>query len=60
MSEEATVTMTHPDLPDQPITVREQAVAHYQASGWQVDKSTPTKRKPRTAAPRRRQTGDES
>ncbi|WP_405994961.1 hypothetical protein [Streptomyces sp. NBC_00986] len=54
------MTMTHPDLPEQPITVREQAIGHYQAAGWQVDEGTPTKRRPRTAATRRRQTGDES
>jgi hypothetical protein len=53
------VTMTHPDLPGQPIEVGEAAVPHYQASGWQVDetpKPGPTKR----AARRRQKTGDES
>lgn len=53
------VTMTHPDLPDQPITVREDAVPTYQASGWQVSEDAPSKPKARTAR-RRRQTGDES
>ncbi|MGW0599961.1 hypothetical protein ACWD11_22795 [Streptomyces sp. NPDC002776] len=49
----ATVTMTHPDLPSQPITVHAESVAHYQASGWQVADeartTTPaTTRRPRT------------
>lgn len=30
------VRMEHPDLPGQPITVSEQAVPHYAASGWGV------------------------
>lgn len=30
------VTLTHPDLPGQPIEVNAAAVPHYQASGWQV------------------------
>ncbi|WP_435215917.1 hypothetical protein [Streptomyces sp. bgisy034] len=54
------VTMRHPDLPDQPITVREDAVPTYQASGWQVSEDAPTKPKAKPAARRRRQTGDES
>ncbi len=53
------VTMRHPDLPDQPITVNEAAVPHYQASGWEVDK-TPPADPAKTAPRRRRQTGDES
>lgn len=52
------VTMTHPDLSDQPITVREDAVPHYQASGWQVVDEIPAPRK--ATVKRRRQTGDES
>ena len=31
-----TVHLEHPDLPGQPIRVREQAVPTYQASGWRV------------------------
>lgn len=54
------VTLTHPDLPDQPITVRENAVPIYQASGWQVVEGAPTEPKAKPAARRRRQTGDES
>ncbi len=50
--------MTHPDLPDQPITVRQDAVSHHQAAGWQVSEDAPTTPKP--TAWRRRQTGDES
>ncbi|NUP19876.1 MAG: hypothetical protein HOZ81_28110 [Streptomyces sp.] len=52
------VTMTHPDLPDQPITVPEESVPHYQASGWELAKETPPATKP--TARRRRQTGDDS
>lgn len=49
----ATVTMTHPDLPGQDITVHQESVAHYQASGWQVaDEATASRpaatRRPRT------------
>lgn len=51
--------MTHPDLPDQPITVRQDAVAHYQASGWELAEQTPPAT-PQPKATRRRQTGDES
>lgn len=53
------VTMAHPDLPDQPITVREESIPHYQASGWQVTEDAPSTPRPR-ASRRRRQTGDES
>jgi hypothetical protein len=28
------VQMTHPNLPNQPIEVREDAVFHYERSGW--------------------------
>lgn len=42
-----TVTMRHPNLPDQNITVPVTAVPHHQASGWEVlEEDTPT-----TAAP---------
>jgi hypothetical protein len=55
------VTMRHPELPDQPITVREEAVPTYQASGWEVSEDAPTESKPKAkAARRRRQSGDES
>lgn len=49
--------MIHPDLPDQPIRVREDAVPHHQAAGWQIADApaTPTKRPAR----RRRQQGDD-
>ncbi|MFJ9895240.1 hypothetical protein ACIQPR_18185 [Streptomyces sp. NPDC091280] len=53
----STVTMTHPDL-DQTIEVREDAVPHYQASGWEPAENPPARRK--KAPARRRQTGDES
>lgn len=47
-----TVTMTHPDLPDQPITVPAASTGHYQASGWQVaDEASET-----GSAPTRRRT----
>lgn len=43
------VWMRHPSLPEQPIEVAEQAVPHYQSSGWEVGdapvkpaKKTPT------------------
>jgi len=52
--------MSHPDLPDREITVREESVPHYQAAGWQVVQDRPQKTK--AAARRRRQSpkGDES
>lgn len=51
--------MTHPELPDQPITVAEESVPHYQASGWELaEQAPPTTTQPK--ARRRRQTGDES
>lgn len=42
------VRMEHPDLPGQPITVSEQAVPHYAASGWGVaeDQEPEPRRKP--------------
>lgn len=46
------VTMTHPELPGQPIHVDERAIPHYQQSGWQVTEDQPTTPK----APARRQT----
>lgn len=47
-----TVTMTHPDLPEQPITVAAASVGHHQAAGWQVaDEASET-----TPAPVRRRT----
>lgn len=52
------VTMAHPDLPDQPITVRQDAVSHYQAAGWGIVETPPPPRK--ATARRRRQTGEES
>ncbi|MFE2046360.1 hypothetical protein ACFXAZ_36660 [Streptomyces sp. NPDC059477] len=52
------MTMTHPDLPDQPIEVDEAAVPHHQAAGWQIAENPPTKKTP--TARRRRKTGDES
>lgn len=55
----ARVTMTHPDLPDQPIDVDEVSVPHYRASGWQVDDTPPLKLTKARAARRRQQTGDE-
>ncbi|MGW0169559.1 hypothetical protein ACWDWT_30940 [Streptomyces sp. NPDC003343] len=36
------VTMTHPELPDQPIHVDERAIPHYQQSGWEVFEDQPT------------------
>jgi hypothetical protein len=35
------VTMTHPDLPEQPIEVDEVSVPHHQAAGWQVVHALP-------------------
>lgn len=46
------VTMTHPELPDQPIHVDERAIPHYQQSGWEVSEDQPAPHK----APARRQT----
>lgn len=50
----ARVTMTHPDLPDQPIEVDEVSVSHHQAAGWQVVEALP--QQPKSPARRRRQT----
>ncbi|MFE2041675.1 hypothetical protein ACFXAZ_12225 [Streptomyces sp. NPDC059477] len=52
------MTMTHPDLPDQPIEVDEAAVPHHQAAGWQIAEDAPTRKTP--TARRRRTKGDES
>jgi hypothetical protein len=38
----ATVTMRHPDLPDQPISVPASAVPHHRASGWETVDDTPS------------------
>jgi len=40
-----TVTLSHPDLPGQPITVAAESVEHYTRSGWRqvVDKHEPKK-----------------
>lgn len=54
------VTMAHPDLPDQPITVRQDAVSHYQAAGWETVETPPPLPPRKPAARRRRQTGEES
>ncbi|MFR0354169.1 hypothetical protein [Streptomyces sediminimaris] len=54
------MTLTHPDLPDQPIEVDEASVPHYRASGWQLAQERPQKTTKAKAARRRRQTGDES
>lgn len=50
----ARVTMTHPDLPEQPIEVDEASVPHHQAAGWQVAETPPPE--PKAVAQRRRQT----
>ncbi|WP_228915906.1 hypothetical protein [Streptomyces sp. DH20] len=50
----ARVTMTHPDLPEQPIEVDEASVPHHQAAGWQVAENPPPE--PKAVAQRRRQT----
>jgi hypothetical protein len=46
------VRLEHPDLPGQPITVNEQAVPHYAASGWVVaeDQEPEPRRKPALAS----------
>ena len=49
----ARVTMTHPDLPEQPIEVDEVSVSHHQAAGWQVAETLP--QHPKSPARRRRQ-----
>ncbi|MEW2570499.1 hypothetical protein [Streptomyces sp. NPDC047070] len=54
------VSMAHPDLPDQPITVRESAVPHHQAAGWFVIETPPPAPPRRASAKGRRQTGEES
>lgn len=47
-----TVRMTHPDLPDQPITVSELAVPHYGSAGWEVtDDAGPEPAAPAPDAP---------
>lgn len=37
----ADVKLRHPELPDQPITVNEAAVWHYERSGWAVAEDQP-------------------
>ncbi|MFE6362976.1 hypothetical protein ACFVP3_23630 [Streptomyces sp. NPDC057806] len=36
------VTMRHPDLPGQPISVPASAVPHHRASGWETVDDTPS------------------
>lgn len=38
--------MIHPDLPGQPITVRERAVAEWLKSGWLIDEPEPVATQP--------------
>ncbi|MCM1972330.1 hypothetical protein [Streptomyces sp. G1] len=47
------VTMRHPNLPGQTITVPASAVAHHGASGWEVvdDTPAPAPEPPKQAAP---------
>lgn len=53
------VSMTHPDLPGQPIDVDEASVPGHRAAGWQVAEDL---QKPKAVVKRRRPTpkGDES
>jgi hypothetical protein len=59
----ADVTLHHPKLPDQPITVDERAVPHYERSGWVAPIKTPepaaepAETKP-AATPRKRRTAE--
>ncbi|MFG2515963.1 hypothetical protein [Streptomyces sp. NPDC048584] len=50
----ATVTMTHPDLPEQRIVVDELSVPHHQAAGWQITEDLP--QEPTSPARSRRHT----
>ncbi|WAZ20166.1 hypothetical protein STRCI_001265 [Streptomyces cinnabarinus] len=57
-----TVTMRHPSLPDQPITVPASAVPHHQASGWERVEDAPAAPAPEPlpqAAPVEEQTAAE-
>lgn len=41
MAEDDKVTMTHPDLPEQPIHVHPSAVPVYEQSGWVLNEDSP-------------------
>jgi hypothetical protein len=48
------VWLVHPNLPGQPIRVREQAVPTYRASGWQVEPTPEPEAEAAEEKPRRR------
>lgn len=61
------VTLTHPDLPDQPIHVEERSVPHHERAGWvaplkspEPEPDAPAETKPAAPSRRRRTTAKES